>query len=117
MAHALILLFHKVKSQMKPIEAYELLSRLNKGEKLNLLDVREEIEYHTYNIGGENIPLSKFKENIDQIFYNKSDEIIVICMVGLRSETAAEILIENGYRQVRNLKGGLMSLQKLKRKT
>jgi adenylyltransferase/sulfurtransferase len=101
---------------MNQIDGRELLERLHSGERLNLLDVREEIEYHTYNIGGENFPLSKFKQNIDKLTYNKSEEIIVICMVGLRSQTAAELLIENGYQQVRNLTGGLTSLQKLKRK-
>jgi rhodanese-related sulfurtransferase len=98
---------------MAPIDAKDLLNRLQRGESLNLLDVREEIEYHTYNIGGKNIPLSCFNENINQLNYNKTDEIIVICKVGLRSETAQSILIQNGYQQVRNLTGGLIALQKL----
>ena len=99
---------------MYPIDGHELLTRLNKGENLNLLDVREEIEYHTYNIGGKNIPLSKFYENIDELNYNKTDEIIVICRAGIRSETVRSILMQNGYQQVRNLTGGLMALQKIK---
>jgi len=99
---------------MSPIDGIELFTRLSEGEKLNLLDVREEIEYHTYNIGGINIPLSKFTEKIDQAGYQKSDEIIVICKVGLRSKTASTLLIEKGYQQVRNLTGGLLALQKLK---
>lgn len=99
---------------MHPINAAELLARLNKGESLNLLDVREEIEYHTYNIGGKNIPLSKIQENIEQLIYNKTDEIIVICKAGLRSETARALLLQNGYQQVRNLTGGLLALQRLK---
>ena len=99
---------------MHPIDGQELLVRILKGENLNLVDVREEIEYHTYNIGGQNIPLSKFYENIHQLDYNKTDEIIVICKVGLRSETACNILNENGYRFARNLTGGLRALQKLK---
>jgi rhodanese-related sulfurtransferase len=99
---------------MEPIDGRELYSRLNKGEILNLLDVREEIEYHTYNIGGKNVPLSKINNNIHHLGYNKTDEIIVICKAGLRSETASKILMENGYQQVRNLTGGLLSIQKLK---
>jgi hypothetical protein len=62
---------------MHPINGIELFTRLSKGESLNLLDVREEIEFNTYNIGGKNIPLSKFYENIDQSGYNKTDEIIL----------------------------------------
>lgn len=99
---------------MSPINSKELLTRIQNGEKLNLLDVRESIEYHTYNIGGTNMPLSTLSNNINQLAYNKTDEIIVICKVGLRSETATTMLIENGYQQARNLTGGLMALQKLK---
>jgi adenylyltransferase/sulfurtransferase len=99
---------------MYQIKAESLQRRLHNGEAVNLLDVREEIEYHTYNIGGKNMPLSKFTENIHQLGYNKTDEIIVICKVGLRSETAQSILLQNGYQNVKNLTGGLIALQKLR---
>ena len=102
---------------MPSINSSELFNRMQNGEQLNLLDVREEIEYHTYNIGGKNIPLSKVNENINQLGYNKTDEIIVICKAGLRSQTATDLLTRNGYLQVRNLTGGLMALQKLKQQT
>lgn len=98
---------------MEQINASTLLTRLQKGEVLNLLDVREEIEYHTYNIGGKNVPLSVFIENVNRLGYNKTDEIIVICKAGLRSETAQSILLENGYENVINLTGGLIALHKL----
>ncbi len=102
---------------MPSINSRELHDRMQSRETLNLLDVREEIEYHTYNIGGKNIPLSKVNENINQLGYNKTDEIIVICKAGLRSQTATDLLTRNGYLQVRNLTGGLMALQKLKQQT
>ena len=51
---------------MDQINAGDLLARLQKGDQLNLLDVREEIEYHTHNIGGRNIPLSALQKNINQ---------------------------------------------------
>ncbi|MDB5112172.1 MAG: rhodanese [Mucilaginibacter sp.] len=98
---------------MEQINANTLLTRLQKGEVLNLLDVREEIEYHTYNIGGKNVPLSVFTENVNRLGYNKTDEIIVICKAGLRSKTAQSILLENGYENVINLTGGLIALHKL----
>jgi rhodanese-related sulfurtransferase len=100
---------------MQPIDRQELFTRLQNGETLNLLDVREAIEYHTYNIGGKNIPLSNIQENTNEAGYNKTDEIIVICKAGLRSETARLLLTQNGYQRVRNLTGGLMALQKIKR--
>jgi adenylyltransferase/sulfurtransferase len=98
---------------MEPINAAEFIGRINNGETVNLLDVREEIEYSTYNIGGINLPLSIISDRIVLIPYNKTDEIIVICKIGMRSETARHILIENGYTNVRNLSGGLIGLQKL----
>lgn len=99
---------------LPPISSRELADRMQAGESLNLLDVRERIEYHTYNIGGVNIPLPVLENNIQNLGYNKTDEIIVICKVGLRSETAANLLIQKGYQKVRNLTGGLIALQKLK---
>jgi adenylyltransferase/sulfurtransferase len=99
---------------LRQIKATELLERLNQGEDLNLIDVREVIEYHTYNIGGDNIPLSNLESALNNLRYNKTDEIIVICKVGLRSETAQAILQQYGYSNVRNLSGGLIAVQKLK---
>jgi len=58
--------------------------------------------------------LSKLEQGINELGYNKNDEIIVICKVGLRSETAQAILQQNGYQDVKNLAGGLIALQKLK---
>lgn len=96
------------------INAREMAVRMQNNEALNLLDVREVIEYHTYNIGGINIPLPVLPASLSKLSYNKTDEIIVICKVGLRSETAQSILQQNGYTNVRNLTGGLMALQKLR---
>jgi rhodanese-related sulfurtransferase len=97
-----------------PINASEFNNRLQNGDAINLLDVRETIEFSTYNIGGQNMPLSKLANSIDQLPYNKTDEIVVICKIGMRSETACTLLQENGYQNVRNLTGGLIALQKLK---
>jgi adenylyltransferase/sulfurtransferase len=96
------------------INAADLFIRINNGEPLNLIDVREAMEYHTYNIGGQNIPLSKLEQSTNALDYNKTDEIIVICKIGLRSQTAQTILQQNGYQNVKNLAGGLIALQKLK---
>jgi len=79
----------------------------------NILDVREAIEFHTYNIGGSNVPLSALIGDIDAVNYNKTDEIIVICKAGIRSKTAQAILMQNGYSNVKNLTGGLLAIQRL----
>lgn len=87
-----------------------------KSQAVNLLDVREAIEFHTYNIGGSNMPLSQLFKNISNLGYNKTDEIIVICKAGIRSRTAQAILLQNGYENVKNLTGGLLALQRIDRK-
>ena len=98
---------------MDQIDARTLLNRLRQGQSLNLLDVREVIEYHTYNIGGKNLPLSTIHQHLNELNYNKTDEIIVICRAGVRSQTAQSILLQNGYQNVKNLTGGLIALQKI----
>jgi rhodanese-related sulfurtransferase len=97
---------------MTNISAGEMLSRVKDGEQLNLLDVREKIEYHTYNIGGTNIPLPGLKDRLNELEWNKTDEIIVICKAGIRSATAKSTLELNGYLNIRNLTGGLLALQR-----
>ena len=97
------------------INAAQLQQRMQSGEALHLLDVREPVEFHTFNIGGQNIPVGKLLENINSINYNKTDEIIVICSAGIRSETASAILTDAGYTGVVNFTGGLKALQKLNR--
>lgn len=96
------------------IGAQEMSQRLQHPETLNVLDVREVMEYHTYNIGGLNIPLGKLPAALEDLDWEKDEEIIVICKAGLRSKTAQSILQQNGYLHVRNLTGGILALQKLK---
>lgn len=98
---------------MDQISAQALQQRLQSGEPINLLDVREKMEYHTYNIGGFNLPLPALQRNIIQLNYNKTDEIVVICQAGLRSQTAQAFLIQQGYQNVKNLTGGLTALRRL----
>lgn len=95
------------------IEAQELLLRLKNQEKINLLDVREPIEFSTFNIGGKNIPLGKLPSAINSLDYTKNEEIIVICKMGLRSETGRQLLQQHGFTNVRNLNGGLLALHKI----
>jgi rhodanese-related sulfurtransferase len=101
---------------MPDIDAAELNSRINNSEKLMIIDVRDELEYHTFNIGGNNIPLGKLVSVLDDLGFSPEDEIIVVCKMGLRSNTAKHILQQNGYHNVKNLKGGLQAIQKLKYK-
>lgn len=99
--------------QAEDIRAEELLKRLQNDEQLNLIDVREPIEFATFNIGGTNIPLNKLSAAANTLAVHQNEEIIVICKMGLRSETGRQLLCAHGFNNVRNLKGGLLALHKL----
>ena len=94
------------------ISATELKSRLSASDNLKILDVRERIEYHTYNMGGINIHLAEI-DSITDYGFNKTDEIIVVCQKGIRSKTACAILDNLGFLNARNLKGGLTAVRRL----
>jgi rhodanese-related sulfurtransferase len=88
-------------TEAEDIRAEELIKRLQNGEQLNLIDVREPVEFATFNIGGANIPLSKLNAAAGTLPYHQNEEIIVICKMGLRSETGQDLLRAQGFKNVR----------------
>ncbi len=99
------------------ISATEFSTRYQADNAFVIIDVREHLEFQTFNLGGSNIPLGLLLKGIEDIDYDKDQEIVVICQRGLRSETAKRVLSQHGYNNVRNLTGGLLAIQKLKTKT
>ncbi|MHB1179033.1 MAG: rhodanese-like domain-containing protein [Daejeonella sp.] len=95
------------------ISATEFNARYPIADEFIIIDVREELEYKTFNLGGDNIPLGILLSDIEDLDYEKDNEIILICQHGLRSETARRVLSQNGYTNVRNLKGGLLAWRKI----
>lgn len=100
---------------MQDISAEELAEYIARKEVFQLIDVREKLEFHTYNIGGINIPLGELAHKIEEedLDIDEHQPIIVICQRGLRSKTAKIILESAGYLKVRNLTGGLMKFQRI----
>ena len=87
------------------IQAEELKSRLDKGEDLFLLDVRDEYEYEISNIGGHLIPLPELPKRVKEL--NDRQEIVALCKMGPRGVKAVEFLQQNGFKRVSNLRGGI----------
>jgi adenylyltransferase/sulfurtransferase len=87
------------------IQAEELKQRLDAGENLLLLDVREEYEYEISNIGGQLIPLAELSGRVGEL--DASREIIALCKMGSRSAKAVQLLRNAGFPNVRNLTGGI----------
>lgn len=92
---------------MQDITVEELKFRIDKGEKLTIIDVRETWEYDEVNIGAQNIPLGTLPQKLDDLEDLKDQEIIVHCKSGMRSANAKAFLQSNGYTKVRNLLGGI----------
>lgn len=95
---------------MTTITAEEVKFRLESGEKLNLIDVREIHENAEFNIGGKLLPLGKVQiMQIEDIEDLKNEEIIVYCRSGNRSGQAALMLETFGFTDVKNLTGGMLA--------
>ncbi len=97
---------------MTTITAEEVNARLNAGEDLNLVDVREPDERAVFNIGGIFLPLGKIQTmQTDEIEELKDQEVIIYCRSGNRSGQACLILETMGFTNVKNLVGGMIDWQ------
>ena len=85
----------------------ELKSRLDRGDDLFILDVREPHEYQICNLGGHLIPLGELSRRVNEL--DSSREIVAHCRSGKRSAEAVEFLRSAGFRKVLNLKGGILA--------
>lgn len=95
---------------METISAAELKARKDSGEKLYILDVREQAEYDTVNMGALLIPLGKVVNGeIDEIEDWRDKEVIVHCRSGVRSMQACMVLEQMGFAKTVNLTGGILA--------
>ena len=94
---------------MENISVAEVKTRLQKGETLHLVDVREPDENAEFNIGGVLIPMNKIQTmQVDDIDDLREEEVIIYCRSGNRSQQACLYLEMLGFRNVKNLAGGLV---------
>ena len=102
------------RSQEKPVEAgipemqvEELKRRLDAGEDLFVLDVREPHEYQICHINGHLIPLGDLPKRVSEL--DSSREIVAHCRSGVRSAKAVAFLQQAGFKKVHNLAGGILA--------
>jgi rhodanese-related sulfurtransferase len=97
---------------MKTIDVKQLQSRIEAGETIHLLDVREPMEHEDFNIGGILLPLGEIRvgdtETIDHL---KDQELIIYCRSGNRSGQACMVLESLGFTNVINVSGGMLAWQ------
>ena len=97
---------------MQNITVEEVKERLDNGEEVNLVDVREPQEHAEFNIGGILHPLGKIQSMIlDDIEDLKDKEIIFYCRTGNRSGQACMIMDMLGFKNTKNLVGGIVAWQ------
>jgi adenylyltransferase/sulfurtransferase len=94
-----------VQNGIPQITPVELKRRLDAGEDVFVLDVREPHEYQIVNIGAPLIPLGDLPNRLGELDSNR--EIVVHCKTGGRSQRAAEFLQKSGFKNVANLTGGI----------
>ena len=85
----------------------ELKTRLDRGDDLYILDVREPHEYQICNLRGNLIPLGQLPNRVNEL--DSSREIVAHCRSGKRSADAVEFLRKAGFQKVWNLKGGILA--------
>ena len=85
----------------------DLKSRMDKGDDLYILDVREPHEYDICNLNGHLIPLGELPRRVHEL--DSSREIVAHCRSGKRSAEAVEFLQKAGFRKIWNLKGGILA--------
>src|SRR6202451_3014062 len=102
------------RSQEKPVEASvpeiqveELKRRLDAGDDLFVLDVREPHEYQICHINGHLIPLGDLPRRVNEL--DSSREIVAHCRSGVRSAKAVAFLQQAGFKKVHNLAGGILA--------
>lgn len=92
---------------MDTIQPSEIKTRLAQGEKLVLIDVREDEEVAEGMIQGAiHIPLGQLPDRLDEI--PQAEEVILVCRSGNRSGRALGYLEANGYKGLKNMTGGMM---------
>lgn len=97
---------------MKTITPEEVRDRLNSGESLLIIDVREDEEVAAGMIpGAKHIRLGDLPARLSEL--DEQAEIIMVCRSGARSGAACEYLEDLGYRDVKNMIGGMLSWHEL----
>ena len=93
---------------MEEMTATELKQRLDKGDDIQIIDVREDNEVAIGRIpNSKHIPLAQVLTRMDEI--DPSRETVVHCKMGGRSAKAIEFLKSQGYTKLVNVTGGIMA--------
>ncbi|NBX92770.1 MAG: rhodanese [Proteobacteria bacterium] len=87
------------------IAPLDLKMRIDDDEDVFILDVREPEEWRLANIGGTLIPLGELSQRFSEL--DPDREVFVLCHHGVRSSRACMFLRQNGFKKIKNIRGGI----------
>jgi adenylyltransferase/sulfurtransferase len=91
------------------ISVEELKRKIDAKEDFFLLDVREPHEVPIASLGAPLIPVDELEKRVGELAAQKDREIVIHCRSGARSQKAALILKNAGFKNVENLAGGILA--------
>ena len=90
------------------IDAIELKAKIDRGDNFKLIDVREPHEFQIGRIPGSTlIPLGELPKHLNEL--DPSAEYVMHCKMGGRSAKAVELMKQSGFKNVRNMTGGILA--------
>jgi adenylyltransferase/sulfurtransferase len=90
------------------ITPVEVKEKLDRGDKFQLIDVREPHEYQICSIpGAKLIPLGELPKRLNEL--DPAVELVAHCKSGMRSAKAIDLLKQSGFKKLRNMKGGILA--------
>src|SRR5687768_4901921 len=100
-------LLKQVKEQVGRTDVDEVKRRFDRGEKVPLLDVREDDETQDGILpGAQTLSRAHFESRVEDVFPDKDQEVVIYCASGARSAFAARTLSELGYTNAVSMDGG-----------
>lgn len=100
------------KFQYSEVSAAEVKQRLEAGEQLTLVDIREPFEWQMSGVipGARLVPMRPFLlTQLDSL--DKEQEVILVCASGIRTADAAVYMQMKGFQQPRSMAGGMKAWQ------
>ena len=96
---------------MNDISVHRLKQKIDNNDNFLLIDVREKGEVDLAKLhSSQHIPMNEIPNSICKL--NKNDEFIIMCKTGVRSKIVCDFLIENNFKHVKNLLGGIVAWAK-----
>ncbi len=91
------------------INVQELKEKMDSGAEFIFIDVREQHEFDEFNLNARLIPLGDITTAVTEYDDQKENEIVIHCRSGARSGMAQQFMQQAGFKNVRNLTGGVLA--------